>query len=138
MTEAIRIDGLKEFQRNLGKLDKDLPKALRIALNKAADVVVGEAVSRIPKRSGRAARSIKARSTRTAVRVSGGGKRVGYYPWLEFGGRVGRKKATRRAFLKEGRYIYGAYAGKRDSGEFAEVLQAALLDVVRDAGFEVD
>lgn len=138
MTEPIRIDGLKEFQRNLKKLNADLPKAVRVALNEAADVVVGAAVTRIPKRTGRAARSVKARSTRTAVRVSGGGNRAAYYPWLEFGGRVGRKKAVRRAFLPEGRYIYGAYADKRDSGEFGEVLQRALLDVVREAGIEVD
>jgi len=137
MAEAIRVDGLAEFSRNLRKLDADLPKALRVALNDAADVVVGAARVRVPKRSGRAAASIRARSTRTAVRVAGGGKRVPYYPWLDFGGRVGRRKAVKRAFLKEGRYIYAAYFDKTSSGAFQEVLTGALLDVARQAGIEV-
>lgn len=136
MTEPIRITGLREFQRNLKQLDGDLPKALRVALNEAANIVVGEAVRRVPKRSGRAAASIKARSTRTQVRVSGGGNRAPYYPWLDFGGRVGRGKAVHRPFLKHGRYIFQAYADRGD--EFAAVLQAALIQVAKGAGIEVD
>lgn len=135
MADPIRIEGLAEFSRNLKKLDADLPKALRVALNKSADIVVGAARPRIPKRSGRAQASVKARSTRTAVRVVGGSKRVPYYPWLDFGGAVGRNKSVRRAFLKDGRYIYRAYFDNSD--EFGRVLEAALLDVAREAGVEV-
>lgn len=135
MPEAIKIDGLAQFARDLKKLDGDLPKALRVAMNEAADIVVGAAVPRIPKRSGRAARSVKARSTRTAVRVVGGSARVPYYPWLDFGGRVGRSKAVSRPFLKEGRYIYKAYFAKQR--EFEDVLMEALIDVARQAGVEV-
>lgn len=135
MTEPIRVEGLREFSRNLKKLDADLPKALRIALNEAADVVVKGARPKVPRKSGRAAASVKARSTRTAVRVVGGGNRVPYYPWLDFGGRVGRNKSVRRPFLKEGRYIYASYFANTD--EFTKVLEAALLDVARQAGVEV-
>lgn len=135
MTEPIRVEGLREFSRNLKKLDADLPKALRIALNEAADVVVKGARPKVPRKSGRAAASIKARSTRTAVRVVGGGNRVPYYPWLDFGGRVGRNKSVRRPFLKEGRYIYASYFANTD--EFTKVLESALLDVARQAGVEV-
>lgn len=135
MTDPIRVDGLAEFRRNLKKLDGDLPKALRIALNEAADIVVGDARPRVPTRTGRAAASIKARSTQTAVRVVGGSKRVPYYPWLDFGGKVGRRKSVRRAFLKEGRYLYRSYFDNRD--EFSKVLTAALIDVARQAGVEV-
>lgn len=135
---AIAIDGLTEFNRNLKKLDADLPKALRVALNEAADVVVGYAKPRVPKRSGRAQRSVKARSTRTAVRVSGGGNRAPYYPWLDFGGRVGRGLSVQRRFMKDGRYIYEGYFRKKESGEFQEALNRALLDVARQAGVEVD
>jgi hypothetical protein len=134
--EPIKIDGLAEFSRNLKRLDSDLPKALRIALNEAADIIVGYARPRVPKRSGRAAASIKARSTRTQVRVSGGGTRVPYYPWLDFGGRVGRGRSVSRPFLKQGRYIFAAYEER--GKEFAEVLQRALLDVAQQAGIEVD
>ena len=136
MADAIRIDGLAKFSRDLKKLDADLPKALRIALNEAAQVVVDYAVPRIPKRSGRAARSVKARSTRTAVRVVGGGRSAPYYPWLDFGGRVGRNRSVARPFYSDGRYIYDGYFKKRD--EFGEVLTRALLGVAAQAGVVVD
>jgi len=136
MADAIRIDGLAEFSRNLKKLDSDLPKALRVALNEAADVVVAYARPLVPRRTGRAQASIKARSTRTEVRVQGGSARAPYYPWLDFGGRVGRNRSVQRTFMKEGRYIYKGYFAKR--AEFEEVLTRALVDVARQAGIEVD
>lgn len=136
MTDPIRIDGLAEFARNLRKLDNDLPKQLRVALNEAAATVVGYARTRVPKRSGRAARSIVARSTRTAARVQGGSRRVPYYPWLDFGGRVGPGRSVRRPFLKEGRYIYAGYQAKR--AEFAVALEQALLKAAASAGVAVD
>lgn len=138
MSEAIKVDGLAEFNRNLRKLRSDLPKALRVALNEAADVVVDEARPGIPTRSGRARRSVRKASTRTEVRVRGGGNRAPYYPWLDFGGRVGRGRSVVRPFKKEGRYIYDAYFRKRDSGEFQEVLSKALLGVAASAGVEVE
>ena len=138
MADAIKIDGLAQFSRNLKKLDNDLPKALRIALNEAADVVVSAALPRIPRRTGRAANSVKARSTRTLARVVGGGNRAPYYPWLDFGGRVGRKKSVKRPFFKDGRYLYVEYFAKRDSGEFERVLLQSLLKIADDAGVQVD
>lgn len=137
MTEPIRVDGLAQFSRDLKRLDAELPKALRVALNDAADLVVGRARPRVPTRSGRAARSMRARSTRTKVRVSAGGARAAYYPWLDFGGRVGRRKSVVRPFLKEGRYLYKGYFELAGTGEFQETLTDALLDVARQAGIEV-
>lgn len=136
-SDPIKIEGLREFNRALRDLDSELPKALRIAMNKAADVVVGDAVPHIPARSGRARASVKARSTRTAARVAGGGNRAPYYPWLDFGGRVGKNKSVRRPVLQKGRYIYNAYFQNRDSGRFQDVLSTALIDVAKEAGIEV-
>lgn len=136
MAEAIKIQGLSEFSKDLRTLDSELPKALRLALNEAANVVVTYAQAHVPSRSGRARRSIRARSTRTAVRVAAGGKRAPYYPWLDFGGAVGKRKSVRRPFLKEGRYLWKGYGVKHE--EVQRVLEEALLDVVRQAGFEVD
>jgi hypothetical protein len=138
MSQAVKVEGLAEFSRNLKKLDSDLPKALRLALNSAADLVVGKARPSIPTSSGRAARSVRSRSTRTAVRVTGGGARAPYYPWLDFGGRVGRNKSIVRPFYKDGRYIYASYFQLKASGEFQEALETALLDVCRQAGVEVE
>jgi HK97 gp10 family phage protein len=138
-TEAIKIKGLAEFNRNLKKLDSDLPKALRVALNSAADVIVDAARPRVPRRTGRAAAALKARSTRTAARVSGGSARAPYYAWLDFGGEGRRKgRPSARPFIKQGRYLYAAYYQKRDSGEFEQILTKALLDVATQAGVEVE
>ena len=138
MAEAIKVTGLAEFSRNLKKLDSDLPKALRVALNDAANLVVKDARPRVPTKTGKAAKSMRAASTRTAVRVRAGGKRAPYYPWLDFGGRVGRNKSVRRAFLPDGRYIYRSFYDLRNAGEFEQEMTKALLDVVRQAGFEAD
>lgn len=138
MPDAIKITGLREFTRGLRSMDRDLPKALRIAFNDAAQIIVDDARPRVPARSGRARGSVKARSTRTAARVVGGGNRAPYYPWLDFGGRVGPRGSVTRPFLgRTGRYIYNAYFKRRDSGEFQQGLSDALVKVARAAGLEV-
>lgn len=138
MAEAIHVDGLKEFNRALKAMDSELPKALRVALNDVADVVISKAKVGIPRRSGKAAASVKARSTRTAVRVVAGGSRAEYYPWLDFGGRVGRKNSIIRYFLKDGRYLYPAYFKMRDSGEIQHKLVEVLTGVAKQAGLVVE
>lgn len=136
--KPIRVEGLREFSRALKRVDNEAPKQLRLAGNRAAQIVVDEAKPRVPIGpgvKGHAVSSIKASSTRTAARVSGGGKRFPYYPWLDFGGRVGPKRSVKRPFLKEGRYIWAAFADKRD--EIEDVLQDAIVDVARNVGLEV-
>ena len=136
-TDPIKIEGLSQFRRNLKNLDNDLPKALRVALNEAVDIVVDDARPRIPSRSGKARRSVRAASTVGAkVRIKGGGRRAPYYPWLDFGGRVGRAKSVRRPFLKEGRYIYRSFFDNRD--RVYRALENAIIETARKAGVEVD
>lgn len=134
--EPIKITGLAEFNRNLRKLNSDLPKVLRQAQNTGAQLVVDWAQPRVPSRSGKARRSVRASSTRTAARVTGGGARQPYYPWLDFGGRVGRKRAVHRAFLPGGRYIFAGYAARRD--EVHDALTEALIEVAEQAGVVID
>lgn len=136
--ELIRVEGLREFNRNLRRMNRDLPKGLRLAANAAAQLVVDEAKPRVPTGpgvGGHAKSSIKAASTRTSARVSAGGKKYSYYPWLDFGGAVGRNKSVKRPFLKEGRYIWAAFADRRT--EVQETLQTELVNVARGAGIEV-
>lgn len=137
MIDPIRIEGLAEFNRALRRMDSELPKGLRLAGNRAATVVVDWAVPRIPRRTGRAARSVKARSTRTATRVASGGTRAPHMPWLDFGGQGRIKgKPAKRPFIKEGRYVWAGYVANR--AEVERVLQESLLEVARGAGVEVD
>lgn len=135
LVDPIRVEGLADFSRNLRKLDNDLPKVLRIAHNRAAQIIVDWAQPRVPTKTGRAAKSVKAKSTRTESRVIGGSTRVPYYPWLDFGGRVGRKRSVKRPFIKGGRYIYEGYS--QNTERVLEALTEALLSVASEAGIEV-
>jgi len=132
----IAIEGLSQFQRGLRQLDKEAPKGLRIALNSAADLLIERTRPTIPRRSGAAANSLRARSTRTSAKVGVGGRKAPYYPWLDFGGRTGHKKSAVRPFKKQGRYLYPTLARVRP--EIERQLGAALTAVARDAGLDVD
>lgn len=136
--DAVRVEGLNAVAKAIRRIDPELAKELRVVLNDAADTIVDRARPGVPKRSGRAAASIKAKSTRSLARVTGGGSRAPYYPWLDFGGRVGRRRSVTRQFRKRGRYIYNAYFRARDSGEFQDQMHDGLLDVLRRAGLETD
>jgi hypothetical protein len=52
MPERIEIKGIKEFQQSLRKMDSDLPKQLRIALNQASQLVIDKAGRRSPRGPG--------------------------------------------------------------------------------------
>lgn len=134
--DPVRIEGLAELARSLRAVNSDLPKALRLAANKAAGIVVAEAQRNVPRRTGRAAKSIKARSTRTAAKVTSGGPRAPYMPWLDYGGKVGRNDTAARPFIADGRYVYPAYRSKRE--EFERVLRESLADAARAGGLELD
>jgi hypothetical protein len=134
----IHVSGLREFQRGLKGIDKNAPKGLRTAGNEAAGIVVKEAKPRVPQgpnKGGHALSSVRASSTRTAARVSGGSKKFPYYAWLDFGGRVGRNNSVHRPFVKEGRYIWPAFVDKRP--QVQDELHKALVEVARAAGVEI-
>lgn len=138
MADQIRISGLKEFNRTLRRIDRDAPKGLRLAGNKAAQIVVDDAKPRIPLgpgRGGHARSSVRVASTRTAVRVRGGGKKFPYYGWLDFGGPKNKPRPPRRRFIKEGRYIWAAFGDNRHRVE--GVLRDELADIARSSGARV-
>lgn len=132
--DAIAIAGLREFNRALRGLDSNLPKGVRLALNEATDIIIDHAVPKVPRRTGKAAGSLAARSTRTEARVAGGGARAPHYPWLDFGGTNGR--GVERPFYREGRYLYATYYEHQD--EFVDVISDALNKIAEDAGLAVD
>jgi hypothetical protein len=98
--------------------------------------VIDYARPRFPRKSGRAAASLKARSSQRMARVGLGGKRAPYAPWLDFGGQ-GRIKGrpSPRPFIKDGRYVYAGLRERR--ARITEILEQAIGDVARDAGLEV-
>lgn len=135
MIEKVGVQGLSQFSRSLKKLDADAPKALRIALNGASDYLIGEARPLIPSRTGAARASLKAASTRTAVRISEGGAKAPYMPWLDYGGRTGPARSVVRPFISEGRYLYPTLRKGRE--EFTSIMERALVSVAQGAGLEV-
>lgn len=134
----IKVEGLREFSRAVAAADKGLKKEIRLALNEAADLVVGKSKPVFPALTGRAASTIRAASTQKASRVRLGGSRAPYGPWLEFGGRVGRNQSIQRRYVREGRYVYEKYRKLRDSGEFQEAMTDALIELGGKAGLEVE
>ncbi len=136
MESQIKVEGLAEFSRGLRKLDKEAPKGLRVALNGVADFLVQKTQPLIPRRTGAAARSLVARSTRTSARIAVGGRKAPYYPWLDFGGRTGRNRSVERPFYSEGRYLYPTLGKNRD--EISDRLRVAIVAVAENAGLDVD
>jgi hypothetical protein len=135
MADPIQIDGLTQFRRALREASADAPKQLKTVMNTAMDIVVDWARPRIPRRTGRAAGSLRAKSTGTKARVSGGGRRVPYYAWLDFGGRVGKFRQVERTFHKDGRYIYAGYFATKP--QIIEALQGGMVKLARGVGWDV-
>ncbi len=135
MADKIAVEGLAEFSRALKKLDADLPKLIRVTNNEAANLLINKTRQKMPSRSGKAQNSLKARSTRVSARVSIGGPKAPYVPWLDFGGKTGRNKSVIRPFYKDGRYLYPTLGEIKD--ELAEVQYKGMKDIARQAGLDV-
>lgn len=132
----IRVEGLDDMRKALRAIDKNLGKGLRTALNTASSFLISKAQPLIPRKSGKAAASLKARSSQNLVRIAVGGKKAPYYPWLDYGGNVGVNDSAHRPFLKDGRYLYPTLSLYR--ADFDTILSDSLDDVARDAGLDVD
>lgn len=135
MSLKIEVTGLKEFQRALKSMDAALPKQIRLVLNEAGQLIVDYDRQHMPRKSGRAVSSIKARSTQKVARIQVGGSKAPYAPWLDFGGQGKRKgRPAARPFIKEGRYTYQGLKVHRD--EIVELMVQGLTDLAHGAGLE--
>ena len=136
MGDRIQVTGLREFQKQLKAMDAGLPKQLRLALNQASAEVIDYAEAHFARKTGRAAGSLKARSSQREARVALGGNRAPYAPWLDFGGE-GRIKGRppARPVIKSGRYVYKGLEVRRD--RITEIMANALTQLAKDAGLEV-
>ena len=135
MIDPIRIENLRELQGALKQADGESQKQIRVVFNLAADVVVGDAQRLVPTASGKARASLKAMSGQREAKAVAGGSKAPYYPWLDFGGAVGRKKANKRRFIEGGRYLYPSWSTNRK--RILEEMAEGLAEVARNAGLEV-
>lgn len=109
---GVEVIGLKEFRRDLRKIDPALQKTLRAELVDLGNEIAEDAKKEVPVRTGRARDSIKAGMSGNNAYIQGGKASVPYYAWLDFGGVLrptgGRRNTQVRDFRKDGRYIYPA------------------------------
>lgn len=133
----VEVGGLAQLSRGLKAIDSGAPKELRLALNEAAQLLIDETRPKIPTVTGAARRSLVARSTRTSARISIGGKKAPYVPWLDFGGQ-GKKpgRPPKRPFIKEGRYVYATLRQIRPKIEAQ--LEESISRVIANAGLVED
>lgn len=135
MIRKIEVVGLREVSRKLRAVDKDAPKALSAANKSAAEFVQTRVKAKVPHgpaKRGHAVNSIRAGATRLQAYVKGGGARYPYYPWLEFGGRVGRKNSVYRTFIKTGRYLWRTFVDHRN--KIRDFYADELNDLLRRTG----
>lgn len=131
MADKITLRGIKEFQASLRAMNSDLPKQIRVVLNDATKLVLDYAVPRFPRLTGRAAGSLKARSSQREARIALGGARAPYAPGIDFGGAAPRFPDYRAG----GRYVYKGLELNRD--EITERMSEGLQDLARGAGLEM-
>lgn len=136
MTDRIRVEGLREFQKALRQMDSGLPRRLRLVLNEAGQLIVDYDRAHMPRDSGRAVASVKMRSTQRLAQLAIGGSRAPYTPWLDFGGEGKRRgRPAARPFIKEGRYTYVGLRVRNN--EITQVMTDGLAALAREAGLEV-
>ena len=136
----VEVEGLKEVRKAIRDLgDKDAKKALRLANKAAAEVVAAAAREKVPVRTGKAQRSVKAAATQLQGSVKGGGTTVPYFGFLDYGnkvgsgGGVGRKDSNPRPFYFGGRYVYPALNEHRQ--DVTDVFADEISAVIDAAGF---
>ena len=150
----VRVVGVVELRKALRDIDKDLAKELAAGLAEAADIVADEARAHVPRRSGRAADSIKVRKQSAGASLAVGGTKAPYYPWLDFGGTVGRGRvpggakklaggatgghagSVKRPFIQGGRYIYPALRHKE--AQVKAKVDEVMARMATKAGFDTD
>lgn len=116
-SDGVYVTGLADVRRDLRKLgDAEQLSEVRDALKQGADIVASDARRRIPRRSGRAAESVRATAGGNKAYVQGGKSSVPYYGWLDFGSRHAKHGEPRSvgpwagtgAGPAKGRFIYPA------------------------------
>lgn len=135
LMQPIRVTGLREVQKALKELDGQSQKELRLALNDAAQIIVNVAQRKVPTVTGAARASIRATSGQREARVSAGGRKAPYLPWLDYGGSTGRDRSVKRPFLRGGRYIYPAYEEQHTN--VMRLLEKRITDLMESKGIDV-
>jgi phage gpG-like protein len=127
----VEIDGLRDFMRDLKKLDPALNKTFRTRLRNAVKEITADAARRAPRKSGKLARGIKPSVTNKGAALA---SRAPHARIHEFGGRhpvFGHK--DRWVFQPAQPHIFPAVRAGQE--EIRKESLAALDDAMREVGF---
>ena len=133
---AIKITGLNEFRAAMQKLGTTGSEAIaKIVSHEAAQLIVTRTKPKIPLgpgRGGHARNTLKVVTNGIISEVEAGGPNFSYYPWLDFGGRVGINQSVRRQRIKGGRYVWATYDDMKP--EINKQMESALNAALKEAG----
>lgn len=130
----IRIRGLREVISALRRIDADIPGEMKEGMTNVAESVASRVRSKVPVLTGRARDSVKGRGGQSKASIVAGGRAAPHYPWLDFGGRVGRNKSISRPFIEKGRYIYPTIA--EHDADIRRETDELLKGLIKKAGFD--
>lgn len=134
-SQAVRVEGLADFQRELRQLDSKLPRELTAANKKAAELVAEKARGKATSLGGVAAKtapSIKAAAEQRRSKINIGGARAPWALGAEFGGQG--RPTTMQFQPHRGRQGYFLYPTIRDTrDEFMDVYERAIDQLMRAA-----
>lgn len=143
MDVKVEVKGLGDLARAFKQVDRELNQEMKRRLKDVVQGVADTAIQRMPHRTGRAQTSVKARASDRGGAIAAGGTAAPYYPFLDFGGSVGRghvpgvggSGAIKRSMPDGGRYIYPALIERRD--DINKGVEEAVEEVAKQAGFDV-
>jgi hypothetical protein len=148
---TVQVTGIPELMRALREMEPDTYKELRASLKQVADHVVGKAQQRMPfgPPSLHAMQSaLKPSATSQGARITfpagGADSRddpLGYYPWLDFGGTVGRGRVSAGFTIdKRGRAHSSHQVASREGGVIRPVVKGGrfLYPAIAESGPEIE
>ena len=137
MARDIEWDGIPHALDCLERLHVAAEQALDHSVNDSADRVASRTKAAIPlgpEAHGHLQSSVRVeRSEGLRATVAEGGPRFPYVYFLEFGGRVGRRHAVHREYIRSGRYLYPALRTVRPGIE--PVMEEHLIEACRESGW---
>lgn len=110
-----------------------IPSGTGEIVNQSAENVASRARRDVPIGPGAGGHARSSVEARDGILV-GGGAKYSYYPWLEFGGRVGINNSVNRQRIRSGRYIYPALVKERPLIEGR--MERGLVSMARSSGLE--
>jgi hypothetical protein len=153
---GVQINGLRELRNAMRKAEAGSQRAIARHLRPVAEAMAADVRAVVPASGGAkspanpyapgsARSSVRAFATSDGAGVRGGGAAAPYYPWLDFGGSVGRghragvawSGATTRPWMGRpgrGRYLYEVIHEEGD--RILAAVMAALDEAELEAGWE--